>query len=68
MATAIIGADYKKCATCEFWTGWREGVNHYYKQLRIETTGKGKCTKRRIEITGNSCSCPQYCQWGVLKK
>lgn len=25
MSTTIIGADYKKCATCEFWTGWREG-------------------------------------------
>ena len=27
MSTTVIGADYKKCATCEFWTGWREGNN-----------------------------------------
>ena len=37
MSTTVIGADYKKCATCEFWTGWREGTNNFYKQLRVET-------------------------------
>ena len=45
MSTTVIDADYKKCATCEFWTGWREGTNNFYKQLRVETTGRGKCTK-----------------------
>lgn len=68
MSTTVIGADYKKCATCEFWTGWREGTNNFYKQLRVETTGRGKCTKGRIETSSVTCACPQFCQWGVLKK
>lgn len=65
MSTTVIGADCKKCATCEFWTGWREGTNNFYKQLRVETT---ECTKRRIETSSLTCACPQFCQWGVLKK
>ena len=68
MSTTVIGADYKKCATCEFWTGWREGTNNFYKQLRVETTGKGKCTKRRIETSSLTCACPQFCQWKKKKK
>ena len=68
MSTTVISADMKKCATCDFWTGWREGTNHFYKQIRVEVTGRGKCTKRRIETGSLTCACNQFCQWGVLKK
>ena len=76
MGYSQISGDWKRCSTCEYWTGRREIYNNSNTILVDTTTGGlgefGKCLNRssgwyNTSKIQHSSQCPKWEKWRVLQ-
>lgn len=70
--TTVLPNSYRKCATCAYWTGFREVDNHGLRVILDTADEKGRCAIPRGAAKGrqqpaNNASCRGWNKWPVLK-
>ncbi|MHB8887122.1 MAG: hypothetical protein ACYC5H_18955, partial [Methylovirgula sp.] len=60
-------SDWKRCATCEFWSGPRI-PGAFLNDVRFDQKNKAQCVgKRKGQSKSGNDSCPHWVKWAVLK-